>query len=50
MIRWFKRDGDEKLPSKKQDQLARYYATCERGELEVPQLPQPVNRRDDDEE
>ena len=50
MIRWFKQDGDEKLLSKKQDQLARYYATCERGELEVPQLPQPVNRRDDDEE
>jgi hypothetical protein len=39
MIGWYKRDGDDKLPTKKQDQLARYYATCNRGDLEAPSLP-----------
>jgi hypothetical protein len=39
MIRWYKRDGDDKLQTKKQEQLARYYATCNRGDLEAPPLP-----------
>ena len=28
-----------KLPTEKQDQLARYYATCNHGDLEAPPLP-----------
>ena len=28
MVKWFKRDGDEKLPNKKQNLVARYLATC----------------------
>ncbi len=28
MVKWFKRDEDEKLPNKKQDLVARYPATC----------------------
>jgi hypothetical protein len=39
MIKWFKRDGDEKLPSKKEDQLARFYATSNRQDLPAPLLP-----------
>jgi len=59
MVRWYKRDGDEKLPSKKQDQLARYNATCHRADMPPPQPPDdlpplntdtiidPVNNGDD---
>jgi hypothetical protein len=59
MVRWYKRDGDEKLPSKKQDQLARYNATCPRADMPPPQPPDdlpplntdtiidPVNNGDD---
>jgi hypothetical protein len=39
MVKWFKRDGDEKLPNKKQDLVARYLATCHRGDLPAPMLP-----------
>jgi hypothetical protein len=38
MIKWFKRDGDEKLPSKKSEQIMRYLATCHRGDLPAPML------------
>ena len=38
MIKWFKRDGDEKLPSKKSEQITRYLATCHRGDLPAPML------------
>jgi hypothetical protein len=40
MVRWFRRDGDEKMPSKKTEQLERYYATCQRGELQAPEIPE----------
>jgi hypothetical protein len=33
MVRWYKRDGNDKLPSKKQDQLARYNATCHQADM-----------------
>jgi hypothetical protein len=49
MIRWYKRDGDEKLPSKKQDQLARYIATRYRADMPPPQPPDdlpPLNTTD----
>jgi hypothetical protein len=39
MIKWFKQDGDEKLPSKKSEQITRYLATCHRGDLPAPMLP-----------
>jgi hypothetical protein len=39
MVKWFKRDGDEKLPNKKQDLVASYLATCHREDLPTPMLP-----------
>ena len=39
MLRWLKRDGDDKIPSRKQDQLVRYYATCNREDRLPPPLP-----------
>jgi hypothetical protein len=39
MFRWYKRDGDDKLPTKKVDQLARYYETCNRGDQQASTLP-----------
>jgi len=39
MVKWYKRDGDDKLPSKKQDLLERYLATCHRGDLPAPSIP-----------
>ncbi len=39
MIKWYKQDGDEKLPSKKSEQITRYLATCHQGELPAPMLP-----------
>jgi hypothetical protein len=39
MLQWYKRAGYDKLPTLKQDQLARYYETCHRGDLEAPPLP-----------
>jgi hypothetical protein len=39
MIKWYKGDGDEKLPSKKSEQITRYLATCHRGDLPAPILP-----------
>jgi len=50
MIRWYKRDGDDKLQTKKQEQLARYYATCNRGDLEAPPLPLLPLAHDNDSE
>jgi hypothetical protein len=50
MVKWYKRDGDDKMPSKKQDQLARYHATCSREDLPAPQLldgPPPLNDNGD---
>jgi hypothetical protein len=40
MVKWLKRDGNEKIPSKKQDQLTRYYETCHHGDLPAPEIPQ----------
>jgi hypothetical protein len=28
MVKWYKKDGDEKIPNKKQELIARYLATC----------------------
>jgi hypothetical protein len=39
MLRWLKRDGDEKIPSRKQDQLTRYHETCHREDLPAPEIP-----------
>ncbi len=39
MVKWFKRDTDEKMPSKKEDLLQHYRATCMRQDLPAPQLP-----------
>jgi hypothetical protein len=39
MVKWYKRDGDAKLPTKKQELLDRYLATCDRQELPPPQIP-----------
>ena len=39
MVKWYKRDGDEKLPGKKQELISRYLATCERQDLPPPPLP-----------
>jgi hypothetical protein len=44
MLRWYRRDGDEKLPTKKQDQVARFYATSNREDLPAPQLPPVLNQ------
>ncbi len=40
MVWWFRRDGEEKMPSKKTEQLEWYYATCQRGELQAPEIPE----------
>jgi hypothetical protein len=40
MVKWYKRDGDDKLPNKKQDLIARYLATRHRGEMLSPVLPE----------
>ncbi len=42
MLRCFKRDGDDKLPSTKQDQFARYVITCPRGDVPAPKLPRDL--------
>ena len=39
MVKWFKRDTDDKMPSKKEDLLQHYHATCMRQDLPAPQLP-----------
>jgi len=43
MVKWYKRDGDEKLPNKKQELIARYLATCGREDLPAPLLPVAFN-------
>jgi hypothetical protein len=48
MLRWFKRDGDEKIPSKKQDQLARYLEICYREDLPPPDIPLAFRQNQDD--
>jgi len=48
MLRWFKRDGDEKIPSKKQDQLARYLEICHREDLPPPDIPLAFQQNQDD--
>jgi hypothetical protein len=35
MLLWYKRAAVDNLPTKKQDQLARYYETCHQGDLEA---------------
>ncbi len=40
MVKCYKRDGDDKLPNKKQDLIARYLATCHHGEMLSPVLPE----------
>jgi len=40
MVKWLKRDGDDKLPSKKQDLVNRYLATCNRPDLQPPRPPE----------
>jgi hypothetical protein len=42
MVKWLKQDGDDKIPSKKQDQLTRYYETCHRADLPAPAIPQAL--------
>ncbi len=37
MIRWYRRDGDDKVPTKKQDQITRYAATCSREDMQPPE-------------
>ncbi len=39
MVKWFKQDTDEKMPSKKEDLLQCYHATCMRQDLPTLQLP-----------
>jgi hypothetical protein len=39
MVKWFKRDTDDKMPSKKEDLLQCYHATCMRQDLPALQLP-----------
>jgi hypothetical protein len=38
MVKWSKRDSDEKMPSKKEDLLQCYHATCMRQDLPAPHL------------
>jgi hypothetical protein len=33
IVKWYKRDRDDKLPNKKQDLIARYLATCHHGDM-----------------
>jgi len=44
MVRWSKRDGDEKISSRKQDQLTRYYETCHHEDLLPPEIPLPLQQ------
>ncbi len=39
MIKWYKRDGDEKLPFKMSEQIARYVHTYYQGDLRGSMLP-----------
>ncbi len=41
MVKWYKQDSDEKMPSKKEDLLLHFYSTCMRPDLPAPQLPDP---------
>jgi hypothetical protein len=43
MVKWYKRDGDGRLPSKKEDQLAQFYATCNRHNLQAPLVPDALS-------
>lgn len=40
MVKWYKRDDDNALPSKKSDLLTRYLETCNRGDRVAPLLPE----------
>jgi hypothetical protein len=40
MVKWLKRDGDDKLLSKKLDLVDRYLATCNQPDLQPPQPPE----------
>ncbi len=42
MLKWLKRNGDTKLPTKKDDQLCRYNETCNREDLPPPPVPVAV--------
>ena len=42
MVKWYKCDEDNALPSKKADLLTRYYATCNRGDRIPPPLPEEL--------
>ena len=40
MVKWYKRDDDNALQSKKSDLLTRYLETCNRGDRVAPLLPE----------
>jgi hypothetical protein len=47
MLIWYRRDGDEKTPGKKKDQIARYFRNCSHEDIQLltpgedlPPLPQ----------
>ncbi len=42
MVKWYKCDEDNALPSKKADLLTRYYATCNHGDCIPPPLPEKL--------
>ncbi len=44
MLKWYKRPKDEKLPTKKQEMLARYRSTCNRGDLPAPPLTADIDQ------
>lgn len=40
MVKWYRRDGDKAMPSNIPGLRERYFATCNRGELLAPIIPQ----------
>jgi hypothetical protein len=40
MVKWYKRDDDNAIPSKKTELLTRYLETCNREERVAPPLPE----------
>ena len=51
MVKWFRRDGDEPMPQKKNELITRYDATKDRGERPPPPPPPaPPAQQDDGED
>jgi hypothetical protein len=42
MVKWYKFDADNALPSKNVDLLTRYFATCNHGDRVPPPLPEEL--------